>query len=291
MREWWQHLRDDPVPWLLARDDPSLLYFFMVDVMGRPSTAPAVCQARQAIAHSPTVRAILAVQHPDGWWGSPGDPTQPRYVGTAWRLILLAELGASGQDSRIATASQHVLDVDWEAWGGSQVAALVARSLVRFGYGDDPQVQAALEGLAAGALADEAGQDAWSAVPVLWALAELPPDRRTAVQQALVTRAAERFLAQDFTHLDPGREVLAFPPFGPVDLLLGLRVMVALGYGRDPRLASAVERLVARQDAQGRWPLDRGFDDGLVLPLEVVGQPSRWVTLSALRILKGVYGK
>lgn len=291
MKEWWHHLRGDPVPWLLAGDDPSLLYFFLVDVMERPPAAPAVRHARQAIAHSPVVRAILADQHPDGWWGSPWDPTQPRYAGTVWRLILLAELGASGQDFRIAAASQRLLDLGWESWDGPQVAALVVRSLVSLGYCDDPQVQAALEGLVAGASDDDTDQDAWGAVPVLWALAAVPPARRTSAQEALIARAAERFLAQDFTDLDPAREVLAFPPFGPPDLLLGLRAMVALGCGRDPRLAPLVERLVAWQDSQGRWPLDRGFSDGLVLPLEVTGQPSRWVTLNALHTLDRVYGR
>ncbi len=54
----------------------------------------------------------------------------------------------------------------------------------------------------------------------------------------------------------------------------------------DPRLAPAIEHLRARRGANGRWPLDwqpRGrvwfeMEDG-------AGQPSRWITLRALRVL------
>jgi len=289
MSAWWRHLRGDPVSWLLAGDDPSLLYFFLVDVMGRPASAPAVHQARQAIAHSPVVQAVLAAQHPDGWWGSPDDLTQPPYAGTAWRLILLAELGASGQDARIATASQYVLDKGWQHWGELHVAGLVAWSLIRFGYGDDSYVQAALEGLVAQAMAG--GQaNPWATLSLLEALAEVPPAQRTLTQQEFIVQAAERFLDQDFEALEPAREALSFPPFGEPDLLLALRVMVSLGRGRDDRLTPLVMRLLSRQDAEARWPLDQGFEDGLVLPLEEEGQPSRWVTLHALRVLRGVYG-
>ncbi len=287
MSAWWRHLRGDPISWLLAADDPSLLYFFLVDVMGRPAGAPAVRQARQAIAHSPVVQAILAAQHPHGWWGAPDDLTRPRYAGTVWRLILLAELGASGQDARIATASQYVLDKGWQRWSALHLAGLVAWSLVRFGYGDDLQVQEALEGLATEAMA---GADPWATLSVLRALADVSPARRTATQQEFIVQAAEQFLDEGFSTLEPARETLSFPPFGEPDLLLALRVMVALGRGRDGRLTPLVVRLLSRQDAQGRWSLDRGFADGLVLPLEAEGRPSRWVTLHALGVLRGVYG-
>jgi len=55
----------------------------------------------------------------------------------------------------------------------------------------------------------------------------------------------------------------------------------------DPRLSVAIEHLRSKQQVDGRWVKDwapRGrrwfeFDDG-------VGQPSRWITLRALRVLK-----
>jgi hypothetical protein len=55
----------------------------------------------------------------------------------------------------------------------------------------------------------------------------------------------------------------------------------------DPRLAEAIERVRAKQQANGKWAMDwaaRGrrwfvLDDG-------AGQPSRWITLRALRVLR-----
>ena len=67
--------------------------------------------------------------------------------------------------------------------------------------------------------------------------------------------------------------------------------VLASGAPVDPRLADALAHLRGRRLADGRWPLDvrhRGrqwfeVDEG-------VGMPSRWVTLSALRVLRWADG-
>ena len=51
----------------------------------------------------------------------------------------------------------------------------------------------------------------------------------------------------------------------------------------DERLREALDLVASRADAQGRWKLQQTFNDRFVVPIEAKGEPSRWVTLRALR--------
>jgi hypothetical protein len=69
-------------------------------------------------------------------------------------------------------------------------------------------------------------------------------------------------------------------------------VLRALDYFRhagaepDPRMADAVETVRAKRQPDGRWLLDRVHPGRVHFDLEDgVGQPSRWNTLRALRVL------
>jgi len=332
MTEWWEPLRGDPMNWLLDWDEPSVRYFALVDIVERPSEAPAVIEARQSIAASPTVRKIFAKQHPDGWWATPDQIYRPKYRSTVWQLIILAELGVSGQDPRIAQACEFVLQRSMTQEGDFShvpdksriipycLPGNIVRFLLRFGYGDDPRTQLAIRRLAETSLergwACRHHRNApclWGALKTLWAFSEIPEAERSSQVEEAIERGVEFFLSQDFaamgpeskalTHQKPlpGRKELkgrvsafewqrfGFPLFYHCDLLFGLRVMTALGRGRDPRLQPAVEIMLAKQDEGGRWIMERSFNGRMQTNIERKGQPSKWVTLNALRVLKGVY--
>ncbi len=52
-------------------------------------------------------------------------------------------------------------------------------------------------------------------------------------------------------------------------------------------MSEAVRIVESRRMADGRWLLEAAYDEGLPEPFgERVGEPSRWVTLRALRVLR-----
>ncbi len=59
-----------------------------------------------------------------------------------------------------------------------------------------------------------------------------------------------------------------------------------LGYGHDPRLANTLALVRSKQDAQGRWPLEYDYTDKTWVNFGPKKQPSKWVTLRALWVLK-----
>jgi hypothetical protein len=51
-------------------------------------------------------------------------------------------------------------------------------------------------------------------------------------------------------------------------------------------MAEAIDLVRAKRRPDGRWLLDRVHPGRVHFHLEQVGQPSRWITLHALRVLR-----
>ena len=160
---WKSVLKADPTDWLLERDNPSVRYFTLKDILERQENDPDVRDARKSIMTAGIVPHILEKQNDDGSWGVPEDfDLGAKYKGTSWNIIVLAELGADGQDRRINKAAEFILAnsqdkqsggfaVQTGADGGSHERVIpcltgnMVYSLIRFGYRDNPLVQHGIE--------------------------------------------------------------------------------------------------------------------------------------------------
>jgi hypothetical protein len=304
--------------WLLAEDaDPSVRYRVLRELFDRPQDDREVVDARRGIGRKGWAARILREQHPAGQWATPGTSAdelyRPKYIATNWRLLVLADLGVSGKNPRVAKALELFLRRCSGPRGGfggrgSEVCFTgnAVRMLARFGHRKDPNVRTAVDWLLRHQKEDGGWHcfrsrtgtlDCWEA---LAALAAIPPANRSAA----VARAIER--GTDF-YLDRGllREGRPYAPWTrlhyPVhyyyDLLVGLDVLTELGYGGDPRMRPPLDRLEAMRNRDGSWNLDAHHPDsedpnyrvrGPFYPfgLEVPGRPSRWITTTALLVLK-----
>jgi hypothetical protein len=186
-------------------------------------------------------------------------------------------------------------------------------ALLRLGYADDPRVQTAqdwqaraitgegiqyLKSGTAGpcfACSVNLGQPcAWGANKAMKALIAVPPDQRTPVMQRAVEVGVEFLLSRDPAMADyPYTERVSstwfkfgFPLSYWSDVLETTAVLVELGYGGDPRLANALQLILSKQDAQGRWKLENTLNGKMWADIEKKGKASKWVTLRALRVLK-----
>jgi hypothetical protein len=73
-----------------------------------------------------------------------------------------------------------------------------------------------------------------------------------------------------------------------IDALEVLALLTRLG-SKDSRMKEAVDLVLAKQDEQGRWPLENTFNGRVQVDIEKKGKPSKWVTLNALRALRGFF--
>ena len=55
----------------------------------------------------------------------------------------------------------------------------------------------------------------------------------------------------------------------------------------DARLANLLALIAGKQDGQGRWPLEYAYGSKTWGSYGRKGQPNKWVTLRALRVLGG----
>jgi hypothetical protein len=78
----------------------------------------------------------------------------------------------------------------------------------------------------------------------------------------------------------------AFPTWWHYDVLRGLEYLRRADIAPDERVAEAIELVASKRDCDGRWPLDLRHPGPVPVELgEAEGQPSRWNTLRALRVL------
>ncbi len=87
--------------------------------------------------------------------------------------------------------------------------------------------------------------------------------------------------------IDPAFSEFAFPPGYRYDILRALDYFRIAASGPDDRTSEAIAAVESKRRPDGTWNLDTpGPDDIGIDNGEQVGQPSRWITLRALRVLR-----
>ncbi len=137
---------------------------------------------------------------------------------------------------------------------------------------------------------------AWGAVKAMLALSKVPDAARTPAIRAAIATGSQFLLSRDPAVADypmgyatkPSQSWFRFgyPVAYVTDVLQTLEVLTALGYGGDARLRPALELLLSKRDKQGRWRMEYTYNGKMWVEIERKGEPSKWVTLRALRVLK-----
>jgi hypothetical protein len=190
----------------------------------RPADDAEVIAAREAAMTADPIAAILAAQHPDGYWEKPGAGYATKYRGTVWQVIFLDQLGADGSDARVQRACAYVLEHSQTSTGGFGASGRLGgapppsaaihclngnllRALIGLGWLDDERVTRSIDwqartitgegverwyasgtsGPLFGCAANEQLPCAWGAIKALLGLARIPAERRT----PLVVRAID----------------------------------------------------------------------------------------------------
>jgi hypothetical protein len=195
------------------------------------------------------------------------------------------------------------------------------RALIGFGWLDDERVRRAVDFQAAAITgegeirfykssmpgpgfrcgANEGQPCAWGATKALLGLVRAPPDRRESHVQRAIDASVEFLLSRDpaaadypmgYGNTKPNSSwwKLGFPSGYVADVLQVLEALCEAGAAGDPRLDHAVSWVLEQQDANGRWANRYAYQGKMIVDIDAPGQPSRWVTLRACRVLKAVVG-
>ncbi len=311
---WQELLNSDPMEWLLEEVNPSVRYFTLRWLLDRADGDGDVAAARQAIAESAPVRKLLKRQRPPGYWGSKSHSHYSR-----GELTLLAWLGAPPEPA-ICRAVEYRMDQCLQENGGYGLwyndqweyipchGAELLRQMIWFGYAADPRSRKLLDWL----LSIQEPDGAWKCVfrakpfPCMWASADvlrlfgsLPADWLSPEVKDAQRRVVELFLNSRLCHYgkgkpDPRWSQFGFPLQHDSDILEVLEQVAPFVDPDDPRIQPGLQLVLQKQDSQGRWPCEKEPKGGnkwykAYLSLDEVGNPSKWVTLHAMRMLKTLY--
>jgi hypothetical protein len=305
----------DTLDWLLD-SDPAIRWQALRDLT---DAAPAEIAAERArVAREGLGAAILARQDKDGAWRS---DDAPAWLTTLFTLQLLRATGVDPADRAVDAALAlpeaqlrwNDLEDGWDVrateLGGNpfiegEVEPCINGGVLAFGsYFGRPSGK-----LARRLLSEQLGDGGWNCeapksvrssfhttICVLEGLLEYERAVGGSPEIAAARARGEEYLLTRllFRRLSTGAVAcaefleLAFPPRYHYDILRGLDYFRAAGGEPDGRIRDAVELLERRCEADRRWALDRAYDEGLaVMTGEVVGEPSRWNTLRAMRVLQ-----
>lgn len=188
-------------------------------------------------------------------------------------------------------------------------------SMIRFGYIDDPRVQKGIQWITKYQRFDDKDQNLpedfpykshkscfskhschMGVVKSLKALAEIPEKKRNKEVKNTIDQAVEYLLIHHIYKRShnlskvskPSWLQLSFPHMYQTDILEILDILLRLGM-KDKRMKDAIDILISKQDEQGRWNLERTFNDRFLVRIEKKDKPSKWITLNALKVLKKHY--
>ncbi|HEY3334037.1 MAG TPA: hypothetical protein VGK16_02280 [Candidatus Limnocylindrales bacterium] len=299
------------IDWLLD-SDPALRWQVMRDLAREP--ADRVAAERGLIATQSWGARLLSLQAADGRWG--GRPWSNDWTDTFHVLELLRRFGLdpAGEPARqaIGLVRDHVTwrDPDFETpWADNRffegevepcINGNVVATGAYFGVDMRPLVDRLLgEQLADGGWNCEAENGATvssleTTISVLEGLLlhEQAAGGGDAVRAAR-HRGEEYLLERRLFRRRTTGEVIddawlrfAFPTWYHYDVLRALDYLRSTGEAPDPRVAEAIDVVKGNREADGTWPLQRVHAGASHLVMEGdEGQPSRWNTLRALRVL------
>jgi hypothetical protein len=304
------------VEWLLD-SDPSIRWQVMRDLTDAPPDEIAAERAR--VATEGVGAQLLALQGTDGRWG---DAAWNRgWNSTMHVLMLLREMGLDPASDQARHALGLVRDcVTWKGCGpqecddnpffAGEVEPCINGQVAAVGayFGQD------VGGIVDRLLTEQLPDGGWNCeaangstrssfnttICVVEALLEYELRFGSSPQITASRVRGQEYLLERclFRRRSTGEIVsvcrksgaaftrFAFPTWWHYDVLRALEYLSRADVAPDERIAEAIELVESKCDSDGRWPLETRHPG--VMPVETderEGQPSRWNTLRALRVL------
>jgi len=304
--------------WLLLNSDPALRWQVKQDLLG---ASPAeVASERARVGREGLGARLLALQAADGRWG--GAAWNRGWNSTMHALLLLRDFGLTPSSEPARRALDRVREqVTWQGCGPAECDAnpffagetepcingQVAAAGAYFGEDMHPLIERLLgEQLPDGGWNCEAGRGSTrssfnTTICVLEALLAHERGMGRDPRTTAARRRGEEFLLERQLHRRKSTgEIItrdrkssanwcqfAFPTWWHYDVLRGLDYLRRAGVGPDPRLADAIAVVGSLRTPEGWWLLGDIYPGTMPVDLgEKIGEPSRWITLRALRVLK-----
>lgn len=298
----------ETLAWLLD-SDPAIRWQVMRDLT--EASPDAIAAERARIPHEGIGARILSCQGEDGAWHRDDEPD---WLPTLVTMQIFHLTGADPHDRSVKSSIARLqVGYRWADEFGAKpfsegevepcINGNALASASYFGYPSSELAHRLVkEQLEDGGWNCEAPKSSRSSfhstICVLEGLLEYERAAGDSQEISAARSRAEEYLLERslFRRLSTGEVVnpafqnFGFPPRYCYDVLRALDYFRSSGLVPDPRMVPALN-LVKNKSQEGRWLLDDTHNEALPFPfVERVGQPSRWNTLRALRVLRWYQG-
>lgn len=306
--------------WLLASQEPWVVYNTLCDLVGASPENPEVQAAYHDMQQHPSIVSML--EEVQQW---PAKPLDRAYdpKDSIWKLSTLADFGLLRNDERIAALAERIFAAQaddggflhggfghtksWDTRPYICISHVMTYALARFGYLEDPRLDRAYQQLTGwqrldggwhpnklnlpGNAREEEPSCPFGTVNVLRAVAVHPTMRNGEVAR----RAADYILTCWTRRSEPYRPVgfgigttwdKVQYPFVQYQLLKTIDTLSFVpAVHVDPRYLEIVARLKSKQTAEGRWQVESINKTWSAFDFGQKKAPSPWVTFLALRVM------
>ena len=307
-------MHDSPfIQWLLSARTPSIRLLTLTKLLDTSLHEIEVRALWGTMKASGPIPAILSKQTKTGNWAGERSYYTPKYTSTHWNMLLLTELAADPQDTRLQRGALYMLGTTWDTLqerqdqknhGWTCLWANMLRYALHSQMGDDPRVHTITQALVSDALETDwrcpynyEEPCAWGVVRTLWGLAAIPEDRRSEEVTATIQSGIHFLLEKhnlvlaDYPtgekgHIHPLWFKLNFPLFYQADILFSLRALAELNALDHPGAQPALDWLASLRKKNGRWQGASPFRSRTWSVLGDSEETDRWVSLHAALVLK-----
>ncbi len=309
------------IDWLME-GDPAIRWQVLRDLTDAPEEE--IQAERAKVAVEGWGAELLAMQAEDGNWG--GSAWNPGWDSTMHALWMLRDFGLDPTSEQAVQAIRRVnAHVTWQGCGPEEcdrnrffegeIEPCINGQVMAIGAYFQQEMSTLAERLLSEQLADggwnceaEFGSTRSSfntTICVLEALLEYECMVGGDAQVKAARQRGQEYLLERelFKRLSTGEVIgedrksgsnwtqFAFPTWWHYDVLRGLDYLRNAGAAPDARITDAIDLVRSKRGADGRWLLDVRYPRVMFFEInDGEGQPSRWITLRALRVLKWAEG-
>ncbi len=298
------------ISWLLE-GDPSIRWQVQRDLLKLPEKKYEA--ERKLISKEGWGKRLLDLQDSDGRWG--GGMYGPKWISTTYTMLTLRQLGLPQNNPQAKRACKLFLDEGFYTDGGINffsyawkyseacVTSMILALLAYFKYPDER-----IHSVASYLMSQQMSDGGWNCesykgathssfhttMLTLEGLYEYQcafPEKKKTISK--IRGRGHEFL---FAHrlykshrtgeiFDTAMTRMTFPHRWRYEFIRALDYFRACDDPKDESMNDAIELLQKKQKKDGLWLLNSGMSGRKYFDLELAGQPSRWNTLRALRIL------